>query len=71
MAAEGVSACEMVRERNVKTLNKEEIEAMRKVCRVSLSGPLLGVACSYKAVARGTGRHSSAHPTGNHKRRAR
>jgi len=32
-----VSACEMVRERNVKTLNKEEIEAMRKVCRVRWS----------------------------------
>jgi methionyl aminopeptidase len=30
-----MSACEAVRERGVKILNKEEIEGMRKVCRVS------------------------------------
>jgi len=30
-----MSACEAVRERGVKICNKEEIEAMRKVCRVS------------------------------------
>lgn len=29
-----MSACEMVREKAVKVLNKEEIEAMKKVCRV-------------------------------------
>ncbi len=34
-AALGQSACEAVRERSVKILNKEEIEAMRLVCRVS------------------------------------
>lgn len=33
--AQGMSACESVRERGVKILNKEEIEGMRKVCRVS------------------------------------
>lgn len=31
-----MSACEAVRERNPKILNKEEIEGMRKVCRVRL-----------------------------------
>lgn len=29
-----MSACEMVREKAVKILNKEEIEGMKKVCRV-------------------------------------
>lgn len=29
-----MSACESVRERGVKILNKEENEGMRKVCRV-------------------------------------
>jgi methionyl aminopeptidase len=34
----GRSPIEMARERAVKTLNAEEIEGMRKVCRVSLEG---------------------------------
>ena len=34
-AARGVSAKEMVRERAVRILNKDEIEGMRKVCKVS------------------------------------
>lgn len=33
--AQGQSPIEMARERAVKTLNAEEIEGMRKVCRVS------------------------------------
>ncbi|RXK40673.1 methionine aminopeptidase, type I [Tremella mesenterica] len=32
---QGMSACEMVREKSVKILNKEEIEAMRTVCRLA------------------------------------
>lgn len=32
---QGMSACEAVRERNPKILNKEEIEGMRKVCRLA------------------------------------
>jgi methionyl aminopeptidase len=36
--AQGFSQCEAVRERSVKILTKEEIEGMRKVCRV---GPLV------------------------------
>jgi methionyl aminopeptidase len=35
--AQGFSQCEAVRERSVKILTKEEIEGMRKVCRVGLS----------------------------------
>jgi hypothetical protein len=32
--AQGMSACEAVREKSVKILTKEEIEGMRVVCRV-------------------------------------
>jgi methionyl aminopeptidase len=34
---QGWSQCESVREKAVKILTKEEIEGMRKVCRVSIS----------------------------------
>jgi hypothetical protein len=74
--AQGMSACEAVRERSVKVLNADEIEAMRKVCRVSCRSRCREARkagrSAHAPVRPRSSRHCRLpHPTRHHDRRAR
>jgi len=69
---QGFSQCEAVRERSVKILTKEEIEGMRKVCRVrSHLSRVQGGDDLMPARKGGLGFDGCAHQTWSHDRRAR